>query len=122
MVAQGIHSAHIFWRMTTEHPNYIDAIGTSKESDEVVLTVIDASEWGSDHLLILQEKLNSYLRFIESGELYSVYPSALGKPISVHLYWRVSPTHQAEQFLFRVSSIMEEAGFRFSHGPLNALC
>jgi hypothetical protein len=30
----------------------------------------------NEHLLILQDKLNSYLRFIETGEIFESYPAA----------------------------------------------
>lgn len=103
--------------MNIELTNQIDAIGTSVTTGDVILSVIDGAEWGGEHLLWLQEKLNSYLRFVESGEIYTVYPAAVGKPIAIHLYWRVSPTTEAKAFLSRVASIMKEAGLGFSHGP-----
>lgn len=107
--------------MNIELTSQIDAIGTSAETGDVILSVIDGSEWSGEHLLLLQEKLNTYLRFVESGEVYSVYPSALGKAIVIHVYWRVPPSRDAEAFLSKVTSIMEEAGLRFSHGPADAL-
>ena len=80
-----------------------------------------ASEVSGKHLLLPQEKLNTYLRFVESGEVYSAYPAALGKRIEIHVYWRIAPTSEAEQFLSRVTSIVGEAELGFSHGPAGAL-
>jgi len=107
--------------MNIELTNQIDAIGMSAESGDVILSVIDGAEWSGKHLLLLQEKLNTYLRLVESGEVYFAYPSALGKRIEIHVYWRVAPPREAEQFLSRVASIMGEAGLGFSHGPAGAL-
>ncbi|WP_407059149.1 DUF6572 domain-containing protein [Ralstonia syzygii subsp. celebesensis] len=36
-------------------------------------------ENSEEHLLLLQEKINCYLRFIESGEIYNSFPSAEGR-------------------------------------------
>ena len=107
--------------MNIELTNQIDAIGISAESGDVILSVIDGADWSGKHLLLLQEKLNTYLRFVESGEVYFAYPSALGKRIEIHVYWRVAPPREAEQFLSRVTSIVGEAGLGFSHGPAGAL-
>ncbi|MGO8134287.1 DUF6572 domain-containing protein, partial [Rhizobium ruizarguesonis] len=57
--------------MALDETNVIDAIGVDKATGELVLTITDHLEWkGSDseHLLLLQEKLNTYLGFVESGE------------------------------------------------------
>ncbi len=54
------------------------------EPDNVVLVITDHLEWGDksqqgEHLLLLQEKINTYIAFIESGELLESYPPAKGK-------------------------------------------
>lgn len=62
--------------MGLEQAAVIDFIGIDEVSGVVHLTIADAREWDADHLRVLQEKLNAYLAFVESGELYSAYPSA----------------------------------------------
>ena len=46
----------------------------------------------SEHLLLLQEKLNSYLAFIESGEIYESYPRAMGRQLVIDLVLKHSPS------------------------------
>ncbi len=58
--------------MAIEKSNIVDAVGIEKTTGDVVLTIADYLDWETSeaqHLELLQEKLNAYLRFIESGEL-----------------------------------------------------
>jgi hypothetical protein len=43
-----------------------------------VLTISDDLTWDdkNEHLLALQNKINAYLGFIESGNIYEEYPNA----------------------------------------------
>ena len=70
--------------MSITNPQVIDiwAIPTW-EPDNVVLIISDHLEWGGkaeqgEHLQLLQDKLNTYVAFIESGEIYTEIPNALG--------------------------------------------
>jgi hypothetical protein len=63
--------------MSVEQRKIIDFVGVDEEANEVILTISDHLEWDnpkSDHLLLLQDKINDYLAFIESGELLRISP------------------------------------------------
>jgi len=81
--------------MSVEQTDLIDAIGVDKTSQEVVLTISDHLEWSETaedhHKEVLQEKLNAYLRFIESGELVEAYPDAEGRPRVINIVMRCAP-------------------------------
>jgi hypothetical protein len=64
--------------MTIENLETVDAIGAEKKNQEVVLLISDHLDWADPdrHLKLLQEKINTYLRFIESGEMVETYPPA----------------------------------------------
>ena len=51
--------------MGLENVSVVDAIGTEPASDCVVLSIIDSWDWSDkhEHLLALQNKLNSYFGF-----------------------------------------------------------
>ena len=70
--------------MSVEQTDKIDFIGSDKESNSIILTISDHLDWEDSerHLLLLQEKLNNYLAFCESGEILEVYPQAKNKHIS----------------------------------------
>jgi hypothetical protein len=56
--------------LTAENTSTIDAVGTDKESSELRLSIFDHLPRGIEHLCLLQKKINVYLGFIKSGEIY----------------------------------------------------
>lgn len=106
--------------MTIEQPDVIDAIGTNATTDAVHLTVADHLEWSRDHMLKLQKKLNRYLAFVESGEIYSSYPDAAERKVIFDLVLKHRPNDEATKFLEQIGSVIEQAGFLFRYGPLLA--
>lgn len=103
--------------MALEETSTVDAIGIHKQTDEAVLTLIDGEDWGDEsrHLRLLQEKLNAYLRFIESGELLEVYPKAVGKRIRIDVHFKDALPVAGERFLEEAAQLIQHAGFGFSY-------
>jgi hypothetical protein len=99
--------------MSLEQTNTVDAIGTA--DDRVLLTIIDSLNWDNEtlHLTLLQEKLNAYLRFIESGEIDKVYPSAVGRARVISVIARYEPTTSGFEFLKNAQASIGRAGFEF---------
>jgi hypothetical protein len=98
----------------------IQAWLTSSSTDtegRVVLTVSDHLEWTQSvsHQLTLQEKLNRYLAFIESGEILEHYPHAKGRPVLIEVVTQYDPDPGGSQFLDRAKAVIEQAGFAFRH-------
>lgn len=99
--------------MSVTDANVIDAIGTVAETGVVVLSVADHLEWGNqadEHLIALQNKLNTYLRFIESGEIYTSFPSAKGKEIAVRVYFKYEPDDSGRHFMAEAEDVLRGAG------------
>ena len=46
--------------------------------NKLALMIADHLDWENElqHLTLLQDKINAYVSFIESGQIYSVYPDA----------------------------------------------
>ena len=63
--------------MSIEGQGSVDAIGIDQEGI-VVLTISAHLEWDDGHLFLLQEKINTYLAFLESGEVFETYPDSKG--------------------------------------------
>jgi hypothetical protein len=99
--------------MSVEQTDVVDVIGIN--GDDVILTISDHLDWDDEpnHLMSLQAKLNSYLSFIESGELLTVCPAAVGKAPVIQVVARVAPNSQGVLFLDQVRSIVTDAGFEF---------
>ncbi|RTL41366.1 MAG: hypothetical protein EKK49_02070 [Rhodocyclaceae bacterium] len=104
--------------MTVEQANVIDVIRADARMGCVYLTIADHLEWDGEHLVMLQEKLNSYLAFVESGEINTAYPPSLNCAVAIDLVLKYRPTAEAEAFLAQVTAIVESAGLTFHYGPL----
>jgi hypothetical protein len=100
--------------MSIEQTGVVDAIGVDKETGQVVLTISDHLEWDDDHLLLLQEKLNLYIGFVEAGELLDVYPDSKGRQVCINIICKYPPNVGGENFLSRVGSILDRVGIRLA--------
>jgi hypothetical protein len=101
--------------MTVEDNTIVDAVGVDVGSGHVVLTISDHLDWDDeqDHLRTLQEKVNLYLAFIESGELVMKYPQAAGRHPRIDVVFRTRPSGRALGFLETVRKTIESAAIGF---------
>lgn len=101
--------------MSVLEPDTIDIISTDRQG-RVVLTVTDHLRWDDEkHLAILQKKLNAYLAFAESGEIYEKYPDARGRKFLFRVSCKFRPDAAGLDFLAGVKEIVEKAGFEFQY-------
>lgn len=102
--------------MSVEQANVIDTIGIDPVTGSVTMTATDHLEWESDeHLLLLQNKLNAYLAFVESGEIFETYPAAVGKSVKFDVVCKFPPDDKALQFFALCSEVVRSAGFEFGY-------
>lgn len=87
----------------------IDLIGN------VVLTISDDLMWDNidEHLFALQNKINAYLSFIESGNIYQEYPNAKERNIVIEVIAKYEASNDAKLFLDKVKEILLSAGYQF---------
>lgn len=102
--------------MSVEDADTIDFVGIERGTGTVVLTISDHLDWSNDdvHVAILQTKINTYLSFIESGEIYDSYPDSRGRAVRIDLVLRDSPSIAGAQFLEQVQEIVRGAGFELA--------
>ena len=103
--------------MAVDDSDVVDFVGTTRDSSEVVLTIADHLTWDEpqEHLVLLQSKINTYLTFIESGQLAEEYPNAkVIMQVRIDVACKYSPSSDGERFLTQAGKIIEEAGWRFS--------
>jgi hypothetical protein len=101
--------------MTIEQENEIDIISTYEEEGYVGLTISDHLEWdhSNEKLLTLQNKINTYLGFVKSGQIYVDYPGAKELKIKIELACKYPPSEEGKQFLTLLKPIIEKAGLYF---------
>lgn len=98
--------------MSVLESDVVDAISIN-DADEVVLTISDHLDWEDEHehLLLLQEKINTYLSFIESGEIYDSYAKANGKKIVIEVISQFELSNGAEDFVSKATAAILDVGF-----------
>jgi hypothetical protein len=99
--------------MSVEETNVIDIIGIDQQTGEVVLTISDHLDWADSiaHQKILQEKLNRYLAFVESGEISESYPDAKDRTVAIHVVFQFPPDAAGCSFLTKARAVIQSAGF-----------
>lgn len=108
--------------MALDNINTVDAISTDNEEKKVILTIIDELKWDDEynHLKLIQDKVNNYLNFIESNELYEAYPIAKNKEIGIEIYSKYDLPLDGEKLLSRLKEFLNENGYGFTCRKLNA--
>jgi hypothetical protein len=112
--------------MTLRTTSVVDWLGLEKDTEHVVLTLVDDDDWQheNEHLSLLQEKLNSYLAFIEGGEVFARLESDVGRsvprttPIRVSIIAKHPVPARAKEFLKYAQRMFAEAGFNLTHEVL----
>jgi len=102
--------------MTVEQFNIVDFAVVHDERKKIVLFITDHLEWeDNEHFLILQEKLNKYLDFIESGDIWEKYEDKKDYDCAIELVVKYNFTEEAIEFLEKIREIVEELGFEFTY-------
>jgi hypothetical protein len=99
--------------MSINKTDIIDVISTSPKGP-VTLTISDHHTWEETwHLKLLQDKINAYLQFIETGQIFKDYPNAIGKEIVIKAAMKFEPNQGAVTFLQKAKEIIKDAGYNF---------
>lgn len=86
----------------------VDAISINPEG-EVVLNLIDELPWGeNEHLVLLQDKINAYIRFVESGEIFDSYPKAKDKSIVFKIISKFEVDDNGMDFIEKLKPILSD--------------
>ena len=99
--------------MTVEDVDKVDRIGVDRKTGDVHLLISDHLDWDQnegEHLLVLQDKLNTYLEFVESGQLYAKYPRAVGKKIVFEVMGKFALSKEASKFYQIVGNAVQKYG------------
>lgn len=95
----------------------VDAIDIDKDPGTACLILSDQLPWDDAHLHALQDRINAYLAFVQSGELFLAYPQTMDLDLKIDVIMRFRPTEKVLAFLRQAESIIEESGILFGYGP-----
>ena len=103
--------------MSVEETDCIDIIRHDIAHEKIILDITDHLEWDDEngHLLKLQDKLNVYLRFLKSGEVYEGHEELRGKKFAINVVFKNAPTPGAIKFIEIVTPIVNNSGIEFRH-------
>lgn len=103
--------------MSVEQRLIVDAVGTSMDDGHIVLTIADHLPFDGDsaRLRPLQDKLNDYLDFIETGEIHEAYPAAVGQHIEISIRFLHCPDDTGRAFLATAECLIREAGVTLTY-------
>jgi hypothetical protein len=100
-----------------ENPNAIDLAGLERDGSAIVLTIADGLGWADErgHLVALQRKLDAYLAFIESGQVFDVYPEAAGCRVVVDVVTGMPMAPAGAELLRLAAVVARELGATVTH-------
>ena len=103
--------------MSVQDPRTVDFVSLGTKTDTALLVVSDDLDWCNslEHQFALQEKLNAYLSFVETEELYLQFPKAKGKRVEIRVILQHAPDKSGTEFFEKVKNFIKEAGFTFSY-------
>ena len=99
--------------MSIEQTNTVDFVSIDDATGDALLTIADHLPWDKDeeaHLLLLQDKLNSYLRFIESSEITKRFPQTAGRALKIVVVGKYRLSPRAAIVFEKAKATIQEAG------------
>lgn len=102
--------------MSIEDTEKIDIIATRPDSHQVRLVIADHLDWSDaeSHLLHLQDKVNSYIEFIESGQVLEQPNIPADPEVAIHIEFAYELPDAAMAFLRELEPILADAGIGMS--------
>ena len=99
-----------------KNPNVIDLVTHDPSTNEIVVIMIEDRSWLTDSEQVdqLLRKINTYLHFIEDGDLLQHFPQAAGKPVRMQLDCNEAPTGEAEQLIEEAQHLLLARGITFA--------
>jgi hypothetical protein len=101
--------------MSIDQRNVIDfLVHDKKDHHGAILVISDHLDWDQDvgaHLELLQDKLNHYIWFIESGKMVETMPDLKGLPVSIIVRGKYPLSGGARKYYELASQRAIELGF-----------
>jgi hypothetical protein len=98
--------------MAITDKDVIDIVSTNENLNETILTISDHLDWSDlyNHLIDLQEKLNTYIEFIEGGQIYESYPQSKGRRLVIEVVGQYNYPSDAIDFFVKAKPIVRSIG------------
>lgn len=102
--------------MALKQSSEVDLIGIEEGTDECCLTIFDELGWKdhTEHIKLLQDKLNNYLKFIDSHQLEKAFPKAKGRKRRIEIVAdKTIPVEVYDDLNEKIKYFVEQKGHQF---------
>jgi len=109
-----------FGETGVQNAKVIDLITVDKDSDTVVLVMVERRPWGTDAAALapqfaqIEEKVNRYMGYVLDGFLAEHYPHYIGKAARIRLDCAEEPRGEAARFVAAMTDAIEDHGLQFA--------
>lgn len=99
--------------MSISETNKIDALAVSQDGEALMLLIADHLPWDDEHthLVVLQDKLNAYMSYIQSGDWKQQVQQNVKYAI-IEIHFKHDITENCEKFLQSVQNLFGPHGVK----------
>ena len=103
--------------MSVVDSTVVDGIALTEDKNGIVLLITDHLDWSEEyqHLMTLQEKINTYLGFLEEKQYEEMYKEETITYGIIEIHFLYSLTANAEKFLQSVQNQVAELGVKIQY-------
>lgn len=96
--------------MSIEELNAVDGLGVSDDKKKLALLISDHLDWNNEyeHLILLQDKINSYVSFIETEQYKSIYPEYNFNQFVIEIRFKFKITDNCLKFINTASQQIKQ--------------
>ena len=106
--------------MAIYNTNIIDGIGIDESRKAVCLLLTDHLKWEQDnnslseydHLMLLQDKINAYIDYLETKQYTQQYPNMVFEMAIIELHFKYNISDNCEKFLNTVQDQIGQYGIK----------
>ena len=105
--------------MAIDNANVIDGIAIDKNRKALCLLLTDHFAWNGndtlsehDHLILLQAKINAYIRYLETKQYEDQYPEEEIVIAIIEIHFKYDITENCEHFLNTVQNQIGQYGIK----------
>lgn len=106
--------------MAIDEPDKIDGMGFRPQDGRFELDIYDHLDWSDEltHLALIQEKINNYLSFLQSGQIAERYPDSPAEAFDdpwILIDFAEPPTELAISLIGRFAGQLKPHGITVSY-------
>ena len=99
--------------------NIVDVIYFN--NNECIMTITFPYEWNCEGMEYIQDKINLYLHYVESDQIYNNYPSFKVDAVRFRVVYDSRLTKDAEVFLNNLGSALNNINVLFDYFSTNEI-